>query len=368
MKICILSIVNIKHMSLISLYTTFFDKYGIEYDIIYIDKYNEEEKTTANRIYRYPIFVDREWSKLRKLLVYWGFKSFAEKIINENKYDFVIVWRSETAHLFVNLLARKMKGKYCLNIRDYCMEENFLIFKRIRKVIKNSCFTTISSEGFESFLPRSNYLTVHSYNDSLLNQTMPKKGFKKIGEPINICFIGYVRFFETDKKLIDALGNDSRYVLQFFGEGSHYLEDYAKKRNIKNMEFIKGFKVEETGKLLQKADVINNLYGNNNIALDTAISTRYYYALYMNIPILVFQGTYMEKVSHEAGIGFAVSEDFSTLADDFYTWYHSLDFNQFKSNCKDEIARIHSENREFNFLLKNIFLKNRTGKVSDENK
>ena len=42
-RIAILSAVNIKHMSLISLYTEILKKNGVKYDIIYMDKYNEDD-------------------------------------------------------------------------------------------------------------------------------------------------------------------------------------------------------------------------------------------------------------------------------------------------------------------------------------
>jgi len=357
MKICILSIVNIKHMSLISLYTSYFEKNGIEYDIIYIDKYDEEEYTTAKSIYRYPIKISREWNNIKKLFVYWRFKKYAQNIINTNKYDYIIVWRTETAFMFADYLSRKMKGKYCVNVRDYCMEKNPLVFFRVKKAIKNATFTTISSDGFKSFLPKHEYITVHSFNEGLLEKCKPKDRLREYFEPIRICFIGYIRFFDIDKKLIDVLGNDSRYIIQFFGEGSQYLEKYVKDNKINNVEFNNGFQLEETPKFLEKADVINNLYGQNNIALDTAVSTKYYYALHMNIPILVFKGTYMEEISCRSGIGFAVDEDFTSLADDFYKWYHSIDYEEFKKRCKREILNIKIVNDVFTKRLDATFLK-----------
>ena len=355
MKICILSIVNIKHMSLISLYTSYFEKNGIEYDIIYIDKYDEEEHTTAKNTYRYSMKICREWNKFKKLSVYWGFKKYAQSIISSNKYDFVIVWKTETALMFADFLSRKMKEKYCVNVRDYCMEKNPLVFFRGKKAIKKAAFTTISSDGFKSFLPKHDYITLHSFNDRILEGYAD--GFKKIqpAEPIHICFIGYVRFFNVDKKLFDALGNDSRYIIQFFGEGSQYLEAYAKRKQIHNVEFSGGFQVEETSSFLKRADVINNLYGRNDIALDTAISTKFYYALYLKIPILVFKGTYMEEISNEYGIGFSVDDNFSTLADDFYNWYRKLDFEHLNRCCDDSLRMIKDSNDIFTIKLKEIF-------------
>ena len=42
-KICIIGTSNIKHISLISLYTKYFDQHGMAYDIIYLDRYGIEE-------------------------------------------------------------------------------------------------------------------------------------------------------------------------------------------------------------------------------------------------------------------------------------------------------------------------------------
>lgn len=357
MKICILSIVNIKHMSLISLYTSFFEENGIDYDIIYVDKYNEDEPISAKNIYKYALNIDRNWSKLRKVLLYYGFKNYAEEIINANEYDYIIVWRSETALLFADYLSKGFKNNYCINIRDYCWEKNWMVYRRIKKVISNSGFTTISSDGYRSFLPDFNYLTVHSFNSMVLERCKPRNGLRMTSEPIRMCFIGYIRFFDNDKKLIDSLANDPRYIVQYFGEGSEFLQQYAKEKEVLNVEFYPGFQIEQTASLLDRGDVINNLYGYNDIALDTAISTKYYYALYLNLPILVFRGTYMEELSRKVGIGFAVDEkDYDELGNDFYEWYHSLDFEQIRENCEREIYSIHKANQMFNAQIKRTFL------------
>ena len=51
-KICILSAVNIKHMSLISIYTKYFKENGMDYDVIYMDKYNEAKGREHNTMIR----------------------------------------------------------------------------------------------------------------------------------------------------------------------------------------------------------------------------------------------------------------------------------------------------------------------------
>ena len=49
--ICILSAVNIKHMSMISLYTEWLLRDNIDFDIIYMDKYGENEDFPAKKKY-----------------------------------------------------------------------------------------------------------------------------------------------------------------------------------------------------------------------------------------------------------------------------------------------------------------------------
>lgn len=342
-KICILSTVNIKHMTMLSIYTEFLEKNKIEYDIIYIDKYKEQELINAKNIYTYNLKINREWSILKKFIKYYKFKGYAKSIIKNNKYDFIIVWNSFTAFMFSNFLSHRYKNKYCINIRDYAYEKYLPIYLKMNKVIKSSAFTTISSEGFKQFLPKYDYTMVHSLNNKILKNCTPKKELRKKGEPIRITFIGYVRFFENDKKLIDSLGNDDRFIVQFFGEGSQILESYAKEKQYNNILCKGRFEPSETQDLLKETDIINNLYGVGDIALDTALSIKLYYSVHLNIPILVFKNTYMAEISTKYGIGLEIEKDeFENLGDKIFKWYYTLNQNEISNNCdlfKEEIIK-----------------------------
>ncbi len=68
--------------------------------------------------------------------------------------------------------------------------------------------------------------------------------------------------------------------MQYFGTGSEKLEVFARENFINNITFSGGFDLEETPKYLNEIDILNNLFGNKNIALDTALSIRMYYALF----------------------------------------------------------------------------------------
>lgn len=107
-KICILSAVNIKHMSMISIYTELMKKNNIGYDIIYMDKY-EEEKFECDHKYRYINGINANWPRIIKKIKYMMFLPYAARILNRNKYDFIIVWNDVAIFMFASYLSRKYK-------------------------------------------------------------------------------------------------------------------------------------------------------------------------------------------------------------------------------------------------------------------
>ena len=346
-KICILSAVNIKHMSLISLYTTMLEKDKIDYDIIYMDKYGEDEDIGAKNKYVFKNIIDPKLPKWRKLLLYWKFRSYAIDIINKNKYDFIIVWNDVAIFMFADYLRRKMSGKYCLNIRDYCHQKNYFVFRRFEKVIKRAAFTTISSPGYQIFLPKHNYIHVHSLNPAILESINPRTRFNKKTEPIKIGFVGYIRFFDLQKRMLDLFKNDSRFELHFYGAHAEELESYARNNNIHNTAFHGSFPVEDTAKYLSKIDIINNIYGNNTISLDYALSIKLYHGVYSRIPILVCPNTYMEKITSEYNIGFTNHEYSDKMKDELFAWYHEMNFDKFDQSCKHFIEKVNTDKQLF---------------------
>jgi hypothetical protein len=349
-RICLLSTSNLKHMTLSALYTDFMDKNGIEYDIIYIDKYHITEENNAKNIYKYELFIKKEWSFPRKWIHYWGFKKFATDILIKNNYDFIIVWNEFTAFMFADVLKKNFAGKYSINIRDYHYNNLFFVFNRLKIAIKPSAFSTVSSEAFIPYLPKYDYLMVHSLNSKFLKKLEPRISLKSNKKPIEILYIGYMNFPENAYKIIDELGNDDRYILKFVGAGTEVIGDYIKDKNINNVMTHGRFDPSRTPEFLKGADIIYALYDVGNKFVDTAISIKIYYALYLSIPIIVFKGTYMEELSTRLGIGYPIKKnEFMNLADELYEWYHSLDMqsiSKLRTNFLEEINLGHQKLEE----------------------
>ncbi len=355
MKIAILGAVNVRHMTLISHYINNIDLNKHQVDLIYVDKYNINESIDDVNMYKFSLKINPGWSYLKKAIKYYKFKPFAEKIIKRNNYDLIIVWGSYTAHLFKNFLLKEYRGKYILNIRDYFYENHKYVYLRIKKLIDRSLFTTISSDGFKTFLPASEKLyLIHSMNSDVINDSKKNLEFTK-SLPIKISFIGNNRFYEVHKKFMTLLKNDERFQLQYFGTGSNILKKFAEQQGINNVKFREGFHISETKDFLDQTDIINNIYGNNNIALDTALSIRLYYSIYLNKPILTSPNTYTSKKAHELGLGFDVDFSDSVHLDEaLFNWYNKLNFPQIANRTEKEEVQINKNNELFYSLFRRV--------------
>ena len=334
-------------MAMISLYTERLLRDGIDFDIVYMDKYGEEEEFPAKNKYVFTNIIDHEQPKWLKALRYMRFRKYAVKVLEENNYDFIIVWNDVAIFMFSDYLARKWKGKYMLNIRDYCRQDKVPEAWLFRWVIKNAAFNTTSSLGYKVFLPEADYIQVHSLNMPVLRKLTPRTGFRQPTEPIRIGFVGYVRFYEINTKLLDIFKNDSRFELHYYGSHSEFLQEYAEKNGIKNTCFHGAFPVQDTHFFLERIDIVNNLYGNKTIELDYALSIKLYNGVWCRLPILVCPGTYMETVTSKYGIGYSVQSYDNQLPDRLYEWYRRMDFQSFNSGCERFIETVNKENERF---------------------
>ena len=328
MKVAILGIQNIKHMTLISLYTDYFEKRGIDYDVIYIDKYGIDEDIGAKNIYKLNTTKKIYSSVIGKAIKTINFISYAKKILSRNKYDFVVVWREQTAAMFATYLRKNYKGMYSVNIRDLWNKNNFFITKAVGKAVNNSYFNTVSSEGFISEIPRASYLMVHSVNDSLVKNPCLNVVWKE-KEPIVVTYIGTVRFYDYLFELISILANDQRFELRFIGQGSDVILNYVNQNKINNVKCVGAFKPEDTMKLLTGTHIINCAFGAHNDAEKRLIPIRYYYALYTNCMVLTTEGTWLSKEAQKTGIGINVPGEFNCECD-----LPNYIFETYKNNYK----------------------------------
>ncbi len=359
MKVCILGIQNIKHMTLISIYTDYFRKNSIAYDLIYIDKYGIDESVGADKVYKFDGTKKKYNGILGKLLKVIDFRNYAKKILKENKYDFVVVWREQTAFMFAYFLQKNYRKKYSVNIRDLWNLNNKIFTLGVRKAVENSLFNTISSEGFKQYLPKAEYLMVHSANKEIID-----KGFEKgmiEQAPIRITYIGTLRFENYCLDLIRSFNNDKRFILEFIGQGSEVIADFCKENHYVNVICEGSFEPSETNKKLRGVHIINCAFGTKEIAEKMLTPIRFYYAVYAGIPIMTADETWLNELSEKYGMGITVPvnlNDVKNLGDIVYKQYQAIEFNEMikkQNELREEISLSHLK---FINLLDSIFENN----------
>lgn len=348
-RICIIGTSNIKHISLISLYTRFFDDNGIDYDIIYVDRYDIEERISAENIYRYR--MDGKSSGAGKLIGFLKFKKYAERIIKENDYDLLITWQSSCAYLFSSLLNGKYKNRHIVNIRDYIAENNYFIKSMLKKLVSTSAFTTISSKGFLEFLPNGEYVTVNSINPDINPVNLKRNNIREA--PYKIGFVGNCRYFREAYKLIDALANDERFELHYCGTNSEKAKEYADEKGIKNVYAEESFDPAMTTEIMLRFDMINSAFGSDAMDNRTLMPIRLYTAAMLGLPVLANADTQLGRVIGDKKIGFVI-EDYAGLGDKLANYFASLDDNILSENCERFISDSQNENSVFYDRLREV--------------
>lgn len=350
-KVCFISLGNLYLCPYISKYISLID---CDYDVIYWNRHGIDEDIGAKNTYSFNHKMDEGVSKASKLLGYFKFRKHALNIVKKNDYDGLILLQTSVGILLQTILRRKYKGKYILDIRDYTMENNFVFYSLVKSLVRNSAYSVISSKGYEKFLPKHDYVLVH--NDTHIEPDIVKKFEQKERnkDKIVISYIGLIRFHEQNKKVIMKFKNDQRFLLRFIGKGALALSEFCKKNDVNNVELIDRFPPEKTLDYYYETDIIYNLYGNNTPLLDYALSNKLYYAAKLKIPILVCEGTEMEKITKKYGFGYTFKIDDIGACDDLFNYYNTINWIEFKSCCEAFLEQIYNDNKLFNEKIRNF--------------
>lgn len=354
MKLCFISITNLFLCPYINKYLNEIPD-GTEADLVYWNRHGIDEDLSAFKsTFSFNSRMNERAGKTEKLRLFIKFKRFCEKTLSKNNYDRIIILHNNMAVLMKSYLNRRYASRYLIDIRDYSSEHNPVFFSLEKQAIINSGMAVISSEGFKNFLPEWDYVICH--NDPNLDEEQVheiRSVVREEGKPVQISFIGLVRFYDQNKRLLDLLGNDERFILAFYGQNSERLKEYADEKGIKNTIFKGRFDPKETTGFYKETDIINNYYGNNSPVLDYALSNKLYYAAYFNKPILVCPDTLMSSIacSHSFGIAF---DDSTMDADMLYNKYISIDSEKMKEGCSQFIEEVQHDNLVFREKLQSF--------------
>ncbi len=355
-RYCLVSFCNIYVLPYAKLYIDAILNSGAECDLIYWDREavnGERDSFTGCRKLCFQRELSSDSSVKDKVLGYIGSTKYFVKKLKEIDYDGIIFLQMHAAVACKGILRKKYEGKYIVDIRDYTLENLSVYRKAEEKVIFKSFATVISSPAYSKFLPKHDFVVAHNYSPFSQEEVNKIRDIsnKKDEKPVQISFVGTVRFIDMDMKLLKIFANDERFKLNYFGKGSEALAEFCKNEGIFNVEFYGSFSPDMTVKFYQNTDLINNLYGNHNPFLDYALSNKLYHSGQLYIPILVCPDTYMEEVSLKHNMGFVFDVNQKESKEKLYDWYRCLDRNKLKKGCDSFISTVKEENAKFEKMI-----------------
>lgn len=318
-------------------YTSILEEIHYDYCVVYWDK-NDNEILEDGRYIRF--FSDNA-NKLYKVIGYLRYRTFVMNICKEQSFDIVIPLHAIVSFIFYPLLIKLYKNRYIYDVRDYSYEK-FSIFRLVqRRLVKKSLINIISSEGYKNFLPEGEYFTTHNIPRAELSAYRQIKNKNTL--PIQISYIGLIRFMEQNKRIIQFFKNDKRFHLNFIGTNAVTLQPYCEENGVENVTLIGTFNPADTLNYYNKTDLIMNLYGNHTPLLDYALSNKLYYAASLYKPILVCEDTFMETISREYDIGFTLTLSDLDEKEKLVNYIKNLDRDQFIQHCDLFMSKVLAE-------------------------
>lgn len=328
-------------------YIHILESQNIGYDLLIWNREAIAEQSNA-RVISFDLKDKSDDKNPVKIWKFYLFTRFVKRKTKKNRYKKIVFLGTHgCAPVFgAFFFSKHFKQKYWLDIRDYTYEWFYPYWWLERKAIFSSYETAISSDGFLSFLPKTDYLNVHNIDSrlALFEQEFVKK--PESGGIIRISFIGNVRYYDECVRVISTFANDERFRLQFIGAGSARLKDYCEENEITNTYFHDRFDNARTIEFYSITDIVNNVYGNDHISLTTALSNKLYYSLAFKLPILVSANTYMEQYCEEHGFGIAYEES-ADFPDKLYKWYQEFQGRDLSIQFRNEFDRVMKQDLEF---------------------
>lgn len=346
MKILLLGFGKIAYMPYMHLYLDNIEK--ADFDLIYWDRDGKKDDLPPKKIknvYKYQAFIEEQLPFKKKFRYFYGYRKFAKKILKKNKYDRIIVLHTTPGLTIMDYLILHYKNKYLLDFRDVSYE-HIRFYRNLVGILSNNANKTfVSSDAFRKYLPKKNKIyTVHNFlNDSI--------NYKSIGnlntnvKKIKISYWGLVRQVKINKKLMDALGNDKRFELHYYGriqQDGRDMEKYANEKAYKNIYFHGSYMPSERYEFAKNTNIIHNIYDVNPVT-GNAMGNKYYDSIIFKIPQLCTKDSYMGKLVTSKGLGLELSFEEDNIADLIWEYYTNLNKEQFNQACELSLQKILEE-------------------------
>lgn len=322
-------------------YKSVLEKSGVEYEVIIWDRKGELKNVHPS----VHIFSKKVKSKLSKIFGFLAYFRFVQKTLKAKKYDKLILLTTLSAFACKKMLHREYKGKYIFDIRDLTYEYRQSFCKEVGRIIKDSAFSVISSEGFKKYLPSGNYVRSHNFRYDEI-ESRKKSAQLNLSDKINVVYIGLTRGDSFNKRLVEIFGGDERFSLRIAGEGCDSVAVLESANRYDNVTVSGRYELDQKADVLKDADILINM-NLNSFNGKRLISNKYYDALILKIPQIARKGELMGEIVESKGLGISLDFEDKSFADKVYNYIINLDLNALDKAIESEIDLVLTEDEKY---------------------
>lgn len=360
-KVLLLGFGKIAYMPYMNFYLDTVKDENVQFELIYWDRDGKPDAEVPKRIgktYKFEAHLEEQLPFRKKLRFFVKYRSFALKVLRANKYDRIIVLHTTPGLTLLDYLRWNYRGRYVLDFRDISYEYKAVYRKLVGRLVEGSAITYVSSDAFRRFLPALNKIyTVHNYLEDSLSHVMLRSTMPRERDVLRVSYWGLVRQVDVNKKVMDALGNDSRFELHYYGrmqQDGRDMEQYAKDRGYSNVFFHGQYMPAERYSFAVMTDLIHNIYDLGHTT-GNAMGNKYYDGIIFGIPQICTEGSYMAEVSAGRNVGLSVRLDDPQMAEKIWDYYHQLDWEQFEADCRNALQVVVEQQSHAKEVLSALF-------------
>ena len=267
------------------------------------------------------VFSAKTSNNFSKIIPFLRYRRFVLSLIKSHCFDGLIIMGSTCAILLSRYLLKESALPYIFDYRDVTVWERLTMFKKIvRAIAIKAPLVFSSSKGFIGpYLPEtektfvvhniSNVTNVTNITNSANMINAAKSLYDACNERCIIGFVGNVRYFSVNRKLMDAFESHKNYILKYIGEGdeSKQLQAYCKAKMYEKVIFQGRFNNSDKPSIYADIDIINAVYDSTRYDVPYATPNKLYDAALYKKPMLVAAGTYLATIVEEYHLGCALN-------------------------------------------------------------
>lgn len=352
MNVLIAAFTTERYMPYWEKYRMALEKNNCTYDIILMDRDSDKGIRKVKNVYYYSYKMPIEKKIWSKFLPYLGYKKFAEKVLNQNSYDSIIFLTTAPAVLLFSSYIKKYRKKYVLDYRDYTFEGIRPYQSLVKKIVSYSFATFISSAGFKRYVGDGDNVFLTHNISNYIGDDAPVSFYNKEGK-IRIGFIGCIRYFDINSKLIDIFANSDRHEMIYIGTSYSDcdLKKYCEENKISNVYFQGMFDNCKKKEFYEDITFINAVYSLHSPEVRYAVPNRLYDAAIYKKPIIVSKGTYLEEIVKKYLIGISIDiykDDVVEIMDEYIRHFNA---SLFLDGCNSFLKDVWEDEKRWHLIM-----------------